>query len=86
MNYSLEIKPQAKEDLKNLDVRISRRIKDKLEGIKNSPEHYLKWINEYKVHVLRVGKHRVFIDLNKKEKIIEILVIRHRDKAYRGWR
>ena len=86
MTYSIEIKPRAKDDLKKLNTQTVRQIKNKLETIKESPEHYLKWIDKYKVYRLRVGKYRVFIDLNVSKKIIDVLVVRHRNKAYKGWR
>lgn len=91
MSWNLIVAPQAEEDLSKLDKPIKERIKSKLKEIlENSnsgidPEHYIKWINKYEIHRLRIGDYRAFIDLNKEEKEIKVLTILNRDDAYSGW-
>ncbi|MFH1721827.1 MAG: type II toxin-antitoxin system RelE/ParE family toxin [Candidatus Altiarchaeota archaeon] len=86
MTFQIEIKPEAIKDLQRLDRKIIKQIKEKLEQIKPNPARHLKWINRYNVFCLRVGDHRIFIDLDANKKLISILTIRHRNKAYRGWK
>jgi len=91
MSWSLVVSPQAEADLEQLDDPICERIKDKLEAVKRNvnrgidPDHYCKWIRKYEIHRLRVGKYRLFTDIDKNEKEIKIITVMHRDKAYKGW-
>lgn len=91
MVWNVIISPQAQEDLENLENPISQRIKEKLKEVKKNvnrgvdADHYFKWINKYEIHRLRVGKYRVFADIDKNKHRIEIITVMHRDKAYKGW-
>lgn len=91
MSWKVILSPQAQKDLFNLDNPISERIKKKLREIKKNvnkgidPDHYFKWINKYETHRLRVGKYRVFTDLDKEGRRIEVITIMKRDVAYKGW-
>lgn len=91
MSWNIIISPQAETDLDNLEDPVSEKIKDKLREIKKNtnrgvdPDHYFKWIKKYEIHRLRVGKYRIFADIDKNENRIEIITIMHRDKAYKGW-
>lgn len=91
MAWDTIVSPQAEEDLEKLDSPVSDRVKQKLKDIEEKasqgidPEHYLKWINKYEIHRLRVGDYRAFIDLNRERKEINVLTVLKRDKAYRGW-
>lgn len=91
MVWEIIFSPQALQDLSDLENTISEQIKNKLSEIKKNvnlgidPDHYLKWINKYGIHRLRVGKYRIFIDVDKNTKKIKIITVMHRDKAYKGW-
>lgn len=91
MSWQVIVSPRAEKDLEELDNPVSERVKQKLIDIEEkanqgiNPEHYLKWINKYEIHRLRVGDYRVFIDLDNEEKRIEVITVMKRDNAYRGW-
>ena len=86
MVFEICWKPKAIEDLGRLEKSIQKRIVEKIESAAEKPERFLDWIRKYRVYRLRVGDFRVFVDLDNKRRIIEVLVIRHRNKAYRGWK
>lgn len=91
MPWEVILAPEAENDLEKLESEIEERIKQKLSDIKEKansgidPEHYLKWINKYEMHRLRIGDYRAFTDLDKEDKRIEIITILKRDEAYTGW-
>lgn len=83
MTFEIVWKPKAVEDLQSLDNKTQERIIEKLELISPAPQRFLDWIKKYGVYKLRVGDYRIFADLNQKEKVIDVLTIRHRSKAYK---
>jgi len=91
MGWSVVVSPQAEDDIDNLEEAVSDRIKKKLAEMRDraeqgvDPDHYLKWINKYEIHRLRVGDYRAFIDLDKERKDINVVTVMHRDDAYTGW-
>ncbi len=91
MNWKVIVSPQAEKDLRKLEDPISERILEKLKEVKRNvnrgidPDHYLKWVMKYEIHRLRVGRYRIFVDIDKNERKIKIVIIMHRDKAYKGW-
>lgn len=86
MTYRVEYKPEAVRELRRLDHTIAVHIKEKRQKIKANPARHVKFINTYNVFCLRVGDIRVFLDQDANKKVISILTIRHRSKAYRGWK
>lgn len=91
MSWKVIISPEAEKDLDNLENEVEERIKEKLSEIKDKadsgidPEHYLKWINKYEIHRLRVGDFRAFTDFDNENKEIQVLAVMKRDDAYTGW-
>ena len=83
MAFGIEWKVRAMEDMKALDRKTQERVVEKLELISDSPHRYLDWLKAYGVYKLRVGDYRIFIDLNQKDRFIEVLTIKHRSKAYK---
>ncbi|HHQ44715.1 MAG TPA: type II toxin-antitoxin system RelE/ParE family toxin [Candidatus Altiarchaeales archaeon] len=83
MKYQIVWKPQAVDDVKGLDKRFQKQIVEKITSIVVKPERFLDYIKKYRVHKLRAGDYRIFIDLDHKEKTIEVLTVRHRKNAYK---
>jgi mRNA interferase RelE/StbE len=83
MAYKVEWKPRVIEDLESLEPQIQERIIEKVELIKDSPNRFLDYLKKYAVHRMRVGDYRVFIDLHTKDRLLEVLTIRHRKNAYK---
>lgn len=91
MNWEVILAPQAEDDLNTLEEAVADRIKKKLKEIRDraqqgvDPDHYLKWINKYEIHRLRIGNYRAFVDLDKERKDINVVTVLHREDAYTGW-
>ncbi len=90
MSYRIIFSGQAAKELSKLEDELAERVKKKLREIESAvnelgvdPDHYFDWINQYAVHKLRIGDYRLFADVNKGEKRIEILTILKRSIAYK---
>ena len=69
MMFHLLIEKQAINEMKHIAYKDQNHIKQKIKG-----SNFLR---------LRVGDYRIFFDVDKKEKKVYILSIKHRSKAYR---
>lgn len=85
MSYDLEWKKEAIRDLEKLDTEKRQRIVDKLEWFAEHPDRKrnVKYIEKYDSLRYRVGDFRVFFLKHEEEKLIEILTIDKRPRAYR---
>ena len=83
MNYTVELKPKAVKDLKNLQKQDSSRIADALErlqiGMAGDVKKLTQFTPEYR---LRVGPFRVLFEVEDGTRIIVYRVV-HRREAYR---
>ena len=80
--FSIRWDKKAVDFLRNLDRKTAVRIINKIEKVAENPIHYLeplRGINAYKV---RVGDYRIVVDINKKERTIDVLFIGHRKNIY----
>ena len=82
MLYEIRWDEKATEFLRTIPAIEAQRIIKKVNSIADFPEHYLEELVELKSYKLRVGDHRLIIDLDKKNKIISILFIGHRKNVY----
>ncbi|MGA1794181.1 MAG: type II toxin-antitoxin system RelE family toxin [Thermoplasmatota archaeon] len=88
MSYQIRIEKRAIKEMKILPNEDQVRIKEKVRSIlMENPyptgKNDVKKILGSKFWRLRVGDYRVFFDIDEEEKIVYILSIRHRSKAYR---
>ena len=60
-----------------------KRIFDKIMSAKEIPFHFFDRLKARGEYRLRVGDYRVIADINKRKKLINILVIGHRREIYR---
>ena len=82
--YKVYWSKRSKKDLAKLEKNLIKRIIEKVEGIKSVPYHFLERLTDRPGWRLRVGDYIVFIDINEKEKTLEIIHIEHRKKAYKN--
>ena len=88
MDDSFEIRwdKKAVEFLRKLNRSVSRRIVKKVDEMRCDPNRYLEPLREVSVYKLRVGDYRVIVDVDRKQKIIFVLLIGHRRKIYKRLR
>jgi mRNA interferase RelE/StbE len=83
MSYNIIWSPKSKDDLKNINSEIVQRIIKKVTDLKLAPYHFLEKMTEVNCWKLRIGDYRVLIDINEKEKKINVLKAGHRKKIYK---
>ncbi len=85
MSYSIIWELNSFNELEKLPKEISVRILDKLDFIKENPEHFiekLKGMLEFKV---RVGDYRIILLIDKTNKILKIQSVGHRKNIYKKY-
>ena len=83
----LDVREGAVEDLKQLNEKVQRQIRDKIEDLRDNPlGENTSLLNKQGLRIYRLKlkdedlDHRVFFDLNKDT--VVILGVLHRDNAY----
>jgi len=82
--YEIILHNTAKRQFKKLPRDIQLRIIKTLERIKIRPHHFAKSLAGSKFYSLRVGDHRIILDIQNKKLIIFVLEIRPRKNIYRS--
>ena len=83
--YNLEWRPEARDDLSNLDKPVAQRILNKLRWLAENfetitPEPLTgEWKGLFK---LRIGSYRAFYTINRTERRLTVHLIKHRREAY----
>ena len=88
MSYRLRIEKRAIKEIKVLPADVQDRIKEKIKIVlteKPTPsgDNDVKKIKGSNFYRLRVGDYRVFFDVDNEDRVVYILSVRHRSKAYR---
>ncbi len=83
MGYTIKWHPRTKEFLGKCDPTVSSRIIRKVDSIKDDPVAYVEYYANLRMSKLRVGDWRVFMDIDTKNKIMEILLVEHRGNVYK---
>lgn len=81
MSYNILLHPKAHMFLDKLDQEMRKRIRKKMEGLKQYPErgNHLRYSVFWS---LRVGDYRIIYEIDKKEQKVTILFIGHRKDVY----
>jgi len=85
MSYTVEaLEPVREADLPRLDLETRRRIRRKIEQIREDPHGYGKPLGReltglYKV---RVGKYRIVYQVREAERLLLLIAIAHREEIY----
>jgi len=83
MTFEIRWDKKALEFLRKLDRSTSKRIVQKVDGMKSDPRRYLEPLKEIGGYKLRVGDYRVIIDVHWDTKTIFVLLVGHRKKIYK---
>ena len=83
MAYTIKWHPKTQKFLRKCDTIVSSRIVKKVDSIKDDPLIYVKYYADFKMSKLRVGDWRVLMDIDTKNRVIEILLIGHRGQIYK---
>lgn len=86
MNYTLRFMKQASKDLARLDLAAAKRVRRRLRELSVDPydpsiSYSLEMAREKRSS--RVGDWRILYQIKESEKVIEILAIAPRGRAYR---
>ena len=83
MSYKILLSPKANDFLEKLDKKDRKRIKDKLEDLKNNPELGKPLTGRLAgLWSLRTGDYRTLYQIRHGELLILVLKIKHRKNAY----
>jgi mRNA interferase RelE/StbE len=82
--YSIKFTKLAKKQFLKLDNKLKYRIKQSLLRIKIRPYSYIKKLVGNSSYRLRVGNHRIIMDIKNNELIILVLKINHRKAIYKN--
>jgi mRNA-degrading endonuclease RelE of RelBE toxin-antitoxin system len=80
IKYAKNALKNLKKESKETIERILTKIEEKLQNF-NYKTSEVKYLKKYNIYRLRIGAYRV--GFSRKEKIIEILSIKRRNKAYK---
>ena len=83
MTYTIKWHPRTEEFLRKCDATVSSRIVKKVDSIKDYPLTYLDYYPNLKIYKLRIGDWRVLMDIDQKNKALEILFVDHRSRIYK---
>ena len=83
MIYDIIFSDSALKQLKKLDKGIQRRIITTLERIRIRPGVYVTRLVGDRSYRLRVGGHRIIMDIIDNEMIILVLMVGHRKNIYK---
>ena len=80
--YKLIFEKRALQNLNKLDEQIKKGVWNKLQQCKENPTRFLKPLVQVKGFKLRVGNHRIIIDIKEEIKVLHILKVGHRKNIY----
>lgn len=82
--YRITFARSARKELEALDASIVNRIFQKIEMLAEEPRPpgCLKLTGEEDLWRIRVGDYRVLYTINDKQKLVDVIAVRHRREAY----
>lgn len=84
MSYDIIWSPKSKDDLKGLNPDIAKRIIKKVTELELAPYHFIEKMTDLACWKLRVGDFRVPLDIDEKNKRINVLKAGHRKNIYKS--
>jgi mRNA interferase RelE/StbE len=79
---TVEITPQADDQLADLDTEPRERILKKLAEAEDWPDHRLKSLSNYPYYTLRAGDYRAIITWDRNEDRLIVEAVGHRRYVY----
>ena len=80
--YSILFHKNVEKQFKRLDIILQKRIQNNLKRIRIRPQHFVKKLVGNPFYALRVGEHRIILDIVNRKLIIYVLEIGHRKNIY----
>ena len=80
--HTLNFSKKTLRQLNKFDDELKQRIWDKLKLCKGDPFRFLEHLEQIKGFKLRVGDYRIIIDVDAKNKVLNILKMGHRKNIY----
>ncbi len=80
--YEIVISKSAEAGFLALSEDMQDRVEAVLKRISMRPHRYVTRLTGSRAYRLRVGKYRIILDIDEREKRIEVLRIGHREKIY----
>jgi len=84
MTFTVRWSRQAERFLGKLPQQIAHRIVGKVNSITEHPFHFLEHHQGSAFFKLRVGSHRLLVDVDLKTSTISVQVLGHRRNVYKG--
>jgi mRNA interferase RelE/StbE len=82
MSFRILWSESASRQLAKLDRTVTRRIFDRVEGLKENPLRQLRRLVGLPYFRLRVGDFRVIVEVQEKELMVLVLKVGHREAIY----
>lgn len=84
-DYAITFARSAREELEALDGSIVRRVISRIESLVQNPRPSgaLKLQGEQKLWRIRISDYRVFYSVDDRQRIVDIVRVRHRREVYR---
>jgi mRNA interferase RelE/StbE len=83
-SYRVELARSARRDLERLDRKVNVRLVRALEDLAMEPRPPgVRKMADGTGYRLRVGDYRVIYDVNDRQRVVEVLYVRHHRDAYR---
>jgi len=74
---------EALKELQGLEHDLADRILSKVEEASCNPRHFLEGLSGSRYYKLRAGDHRIILDWQRKEKILNVLMLGQREEIYK---
>ena len=81
--YEIRINDETIDSLNKLEKGLKKRIFNKIVSTKENPFHYYERLEGRRDYKLRVGDYRIIADIDQRNKLIEVTLIRHRKNVYK---
>jgi mRNA interferase RelE/StbE len=83
--YAVVFARSARKELQNLDPQIARRILKQVEALVTEPRPsgVVKLEGAADLWRIRVGQWRVVYRISDRERLVDVIAVRHRSDAYR---
>lgn len=84
-DYAVVFARSARKELQNLDPQVARRILKHVEALVNDPRPSgaVKLEGATDLWRIRVGHWRVVYRISDRERLVDVIAVRHRSDAYR---
>lgn len=84
-DYAVVFARSARKELQNLDPQVARRILKQVEALVTDPRpsRVVKLEGATDLWRIRVGQWRVVYRISDRERLIDVIAVRHRSDAYR---